>query len=233
MSVVVVNNPAQRRQSRLRGLWANYLEAQGKLLGLLREAKENDDYLELGYRSWTAYIADTFGAEPGVRLAREDRQELVRILSDEGMGQRAIAKTLHVSKNTVTADLQEVSQIGTPAKITVGPDGKNYPRAEPKAEPRKQRRRPITDQYLTATHELGKVAERLTKLTCDNRFDQHRIGLAEIRCADLEGYVVKLIVDLAVLKGQMPSDVAGLLGAALFNAEATNPNLIKEACGRN
>lgn len=79
----------------------------------------------LGYQSWDALCDAEFG---GTRIAlpRQQRQEVVCDLRGAGMSTRAIAAAVGLSKNTVTADLAQLSQIGTvdvPESIT-GLDGR-------------------------------------------------------------------------------------------------------------
>ena len=100
---------ARRLDRRIRLMAQTISDSLAKLYELVQEAKDGQIHLALGYPSWTAYVADACKVE--VRLDRDRRRELAGWLADEGMSQRAIAATLGVSKNTVTAD---VSQIGTP-----------------------------------------------------------------------------------------------------------------------
>jgi hypothetical protein len=93
----------------LAGSVRNQLE---KIKLLIDKAEAGEAHLVLGFRSWTAYVADVLG-ELHLHLDRGDRRELVTYLSGKGMSTRAIAGAVDVSKNTVTADLQ-VSQSGTP-----------------------------------------------------------------------------------------------------------------------
>lgn len=189
---------ASQRQLRIRGLWANYEEAETKLLQLVGEARDEQDWEHLGYKSWTAYLADTVGEEK-VKLAAGRRQELVGMLSSEGMSTRAIATTLGVSVGTVHADRQvfnsehlkvetsgsePIAEDSEPAmdsllpKATTGLDGKSYTRAD-RAVP-KQRRRPITDSARTAIIELTKAVQRVERIVKDDRFAANRDDLVRI-----------------------------------------------------
>lgn len=103
----------------------------------------------LGYDNWDDYCDTEHGASR-IRLPREDRQELVTSLHQQGMSIRAISAATGHSKNTV---MKDVSQSGTPAPpvtdlitaddldalnappTTTGIDGKTYKRSEPKPEP--------------------------------------------------------------------------------------------------
>ena len=92
-------------------------------------------------------------AEP-LRLARDERRELVGRLADEGMSTRAIAPIVGVGQSTVSDDLAATDQFRSvdDAKPTVrtteGRDGKTrtYASPEPKA-PRATPRRAITDHH--------------------------------------------------------------------------------------
>lgn len=75
----------------------------------------------LGYSSWDDYCTREFGTSR-LRLPREERSEVVSSLRESGLSVRAIAAATGISKNTVTADLAEVSQFGTPADAAC--DGK-------------------------------------------------------------------------------------------------------------
>lgn len=97
---------ARRLTERIRIAATNYTDAKAKVLQLVDEAKAGSAHLALGYKSWTAYLSDVLSDEP-LRLAREDRRELVAHLADEGMSQRAIAPIVGVSHRTVNSDLAE------------------------------------------------------------------------------------------------------------------------------
>lgn len=100
---------ATRLDSRIRLMVSTIQSNLDTLMQRVAEAKAGQIHVALGFPSWTAYAADALKVTS--RLDREQRRELVGMLSDEGMSTRAIAETVGISKNTVTADL---SQIGTP-----------------------------------------------------------------------------------------------------------------------
>lgn len=130
-AVAAMTEPEARKLTeKIRITAHNYADARQKLHGYVTEAKAGNAHLALGYASWAAYLSEVLGEEP-MRLARGERQEMVQMLSAEGMSTRAIAGTLSVSKNTVTSDL---SQVGTPEPIT-GLDGKTYSRPALTDEP--------------------------------------------------------------------------------------------------
>lgn len=99
---------ARRLTERIRITAASVAEAVDKLKALVAEAKTANVHERLGYASWTAYLADVLGETP-MRLARDERAEVSRMLADEGMSTRAAAKVLGVGKDTVHRDIAGVS----------------------------------------------------------------------------------------------------------------------------
>lgn len=104
---------ARKITERIRIVAHNYTEAKAKLIELVQQAKDGNAHEALGYPSWTAYLAETLGDEP-MRLARDERQEMVKVLSAEGMSTRAIAPIVGVSNKTVSQDRREVLPRVTP-----------------------------------------------------------------------------------------------------------------------
>lgn len=112
------------------------------LEGLVKEAKEGQIHIALGFASWTAY----FAARINTKFAEiTDRQVAALMLHEEGMSNRAIASTLGVSPATVVTDVKTAkakkpaatSAPKAPSK-TVGKDGKEYTRTtakKPAAQP--------------------------------------------------------------------------------------------------
>lgn len=113
----------------------------------------------LGYSSWDDYCETEFGGSR-IRLPREDRQELVTSLHQQGMSVRAIAAATGVNRETVrqessgdkklspapvnpspppVTDLitgDDLAELNHPApQRTTGIDGKSYARTDPKPEP--------------------------------------------------------------------------------------------------
>lgn len=128
-------NEARRLTERIRIAATNYTDAKAKVLQLVDEAKAGAAHVALGYKSWTAYLSDVLSDEP-LRLARDERRELVTRLTDEGMSQRAIAPVVGVSHRTVNQDLAEAQLEGSvpvgdekPAPVVreiTGLNGKSY-----------------------------------------------------------------------------------------------------------
>jgi hypothetical protein len=100
---------------------------------LIAEAKERRIFVELGFKSWPAYVADVIGRQLGP-MPVEHRRQVVEVLAGEGLSTRGIAQALKIGKSTVHRDLS-VSRDGTPdedgttTQTTVtGLDGKNQPK---------------------------------------------------------------------------------------------------------
>ncbi|HEY5454192.1 MAG TPA: hypothetical protein VIJ96_01865 [Acidothermaceae bacterium] len=211
--IVIVDmtvDDARRLTQRIRLTAQNFIETKSRLISLVEEAKAGNAHLALGYASWTAYLSDVLGDEP-LRLARVDRQEMVAILSAEGMSTRAIAPIVGVSNKTVHEDLSTVTSGNSrpdaperPATVT-SLDGRERPATRSAAvintamentgttnstairDARQQqggvrrRRRPLPDAYADAVFDLQKVLERLERLHRDDRFPDHRVLLYDRR----------------------------------------------------
>ncbi|WP_234539438.1 hypothetical protein [Streptomyces shenzhenensis] len=119
-----------------------------------------------------------------VRLPREERQEVVASLRDSGLSTRAIASATGIAQDTVRRDLAAGERFRSPdsAQIT-GTDGKTYTvTREPEVidaelvdepsrpEPPKTKRRPLPEAFTDAGRDLTRAAERLARLTEDDRF---------------------------------------------------------------
>ncbi|MDN6759009.1 MAG: hypothetical protein L0L76_10450 [Yaniella sp.] len=96
---------ARKITERIRIVAHNYTEAKANLIELVQKAKDGNAHEALGYPSWTAYLAEALGDEP-MRLARDERQEMVKVLSAEGMSTRAIAPVIGTTHTTVRRDLE-------------------------------------------------------------------------------------------------------------------------------
>lgn len=163
---------------------------------LIQEAYTSRAWAALGYDTWDAYCTTEFGTAR-LRLPREERQEVVASLRENGLSVRAIASATGVNKETVSRDLQ-VSGIQTPAVVT-GADGKTYAPARPAPQtdaallagdgwqqpegsgfeaavtpPSKPKRRPLPEALTEAGRDLTRAAERLARLTEDDRFPKNR-----------------------------------------------------------
>jgi hypothetical protein len=149
---------------------------------LIREAYTSRTWAVLGYDTWDAYCTAEFG-ETRLRLPREERQEVVASLRDSGLSARAISAATGVSEPTVRRDLAGAS-FDAPV---IGRDGKTYTvTREPEVidaelvdeparpEPPKQKRRPLPEAFTDAGRDLTRAAERLARLTEDDRFAKNR-----------------------------------------------------------
>lgn len=206
MSEVAVQTMSERDATQLtekiRITAHNYADARQKLQAYVAEAKAGNAHLALGYASWTAYLSEVLGEEP-MRLARGERQEMVQMLSAEGMSTRAIAPIVGADHVTVSRDLGRVAN-ATPApalsdepgpivKLTgansaatvTGLDGKSYtrPEPEPMAAPK---RPPLPDQFFNTIYDLTRNMDRLKKLTEDDRYPANKEKVALKHESDLQ-----------------------------------------------
>lgn len=153
---------------------------------LIREAYTSRTWAVLGYDNWDAYCTAEFG-ETRLKLPREERQEIVASLRDSGLSVRAIASATGVGYGTVTRDLSATDPGGSVATPITGVNGKTYtvtrdPEVvdaelvdEPaRPEPPKQKRRPLPEAFTDAGRDLTRAAERLARLTEDDRFAKNR-----------------------------------------------------------
>lgn len=199
MSVVATQCMSERDATQLtekiRITAHNYADARQKLQGYVAEAKAGNAHLALGYASWTAYLADVLGEEP-MRLARGERQEMVQMLSAEGMSSRAIAPIVGASPRQVAYDKAGVQDCTTESPAPVqGLDGKTYTRPEPTDEQwqgyadaaaqAKQKRPPLPEQFFNAIYDLTRNVERIKKLTEDDRYPSNKEKVALKHESDL------------------------------------------------
>ena len=151
---------------------------------LIREAYTSRTWAVLGYDTWDAYCTAEFG-ETRLRLPREERREVVASMRESGMSYPAISAATGISVGTAHATAQAFKTESLPPR-TQGVDGKSYAaRAdevvdaelvdEPlRAEPSKVKRRPLPEAFNDAGRDLTRAAERLARLTEDDRFARNR-----------------------------------------------------------
>jgi len=145
IELVAMSEPdARKLTERIRLTARNYEDARKLLQEHVAEAKAGNAHVALGYASWTAYLSEVLGEEP-MRLARGERQEMVQMLSAEGMSTRAIAPIVGASKSQVANDLEAGVQNWTPepANPVQGLDGKTYT-----VEARREVARVLADEGL-------------------------------------------------------------------------------------
>ena len=94
---------ARRVTERIRLQATNVRDGLEKLQQHVDEARDGKAWEVLGYKSWTAYLADVMGDEP-LRLSRDERREVVELLAGEGMSIRGIANITGASVGTVHND---------------------------------------------------------------------------------------------------------------------------------
>ena len=109
---------ARRRAERIRIKARSITEQYAELRALVDEAERNEDYLTLGYQSWTAYLTDVFGDEP-LRLPRDARIPMSNMLAEKGMSTRAIGSMLGVHHDTVATDIR--AGVGNPTPERINP----------------------------------------------------------------------------------------------------------------
>jgi hypothetical protein len=205
---------AERRASYIRTDLNFLISQRDQVIERIEEARASKDDVVLGYASWTAYVAAEFGGQLA-ELGREDRRDVVAILSQAGMSSRAIAPIVGADHSTVVRDLRQVVHDAPPADeddLTVaiagmrkvmsdhripdnedsrvtGRDGKQYPRPEPK-ERRKPRRTSLPDAFGDTVYDLAKAVRRLERLTADDRFKDNRESIRASHPSPLSGWPV-------------------------------------------
>jgi soluble cytochrome b562 len=153
---------------------------------LIQEAYTSRAWAALGYETWDVYCSAEFGTAR-LRLPREERQEVVASLRESGMSLRAISSATGISPATAMRDSRVSDE--TPAVI-LGMDGGTYAAtrldgadwqqpAGPGFEaaltpPPKPKRRPLPEALTDAGRDLARTAERLVRLTEDDRFPRNR-----------------------------------------------------------
>ncbi|MGA5869306.1 hypothetical protein [Streptomyces cinereoruber] len=158
---------------------------------LIREAYTSRSWAVLGYDTWDAYCTAEFG-ETRLRLPREERQEVVASLRENGLSTRAIASATGLSQSTIARATESFDSV---AEVT-GLNGKTYaasrlqpasdllagddwmqpagPGFEAAVTPPKAKRRPLPEAFTDAGRDLTRAAERLARLTEDDRFAKNR-----------------------------------------------------------
>jgi len=156
------------------------------------------DWEALDYESWDAYLDGEYG-EHRVRLPREQRREIVAGMSAAGMSTRAIGAAVGVDHKTVVNDRAATGEFSPVPETVLSLDGRERPSARPapaenfwdepgadevidaelvdepaRPEPPKQKRRPLPEALTDAGRDLSRAAERLARLTEDDRFPRNR-----------------------------------------------------------
>lgn len=107
---------------------------------LIQEAYTSRAWTALGYGSWDEYCTREFGTAR-LRLPREERQEVVASMRENGLSVRAISSATGLSVGTVHSDLESGVQNRTPddPSPVTGTDGKVYQPSRPAPSPSKPR----------------------------------------------------------------------------------------------
>lgn len=199
-SPVMSEREATQLTEKIRITAHNYADARQKLTEYVAEAKAGSAHLALLYKSWTAYLSDVLGEEP-MRLARGERQEMVQMLSAEGMSTRAIAPIVGATKSQVARDLGSAPN-GTDEPRTVeSMDGITrtfQPRPEqnvwiePASEPARPRAEPVTTQFTAAIVELNKIMSRLHRISENPNFTKNKNQIATLHGSDLARTISEL-----------------------------------------
>lgn len=180
----LTESQARKLTEKIRITAHNYADARQKLQQYVAEAKAGNAHLALGYASWTSYLSEVLGEEP-MRLARGERQEMVQMLSAEGMSTRAIAPIVGASFKTVARDAESPVSNDTPTPVQ-GMDGKTYTRPEPQPEPQAPKRAPLPEQFFNTIYDLTRNVDRLKKLTEDDRYPANKEKVALKHESDLQ-----------------------------------------------
>ncbi len=130
-------------------------------------------WLALGYGSWDELVeAEIRGIMP--KLERAERKQVHAKLAETGMSTRAIGRATGYSEATVRRDLPGASN-DAPERST-GVDGKSYPRSRP-APAAPVKRRPLQEPWDDAVRDLLKAAEKLQRLSGDDRFAKANLDI--------------------------------------------------------
>lgn len=211
---VMTEAEAHRVTEDIRHNAKSFTEYRARLMGAVERAKAGSAHVALGYPSWTAYLSEVLGEEP-MRLARAERQDMVRMLSDEGMSTRAIAPIVGASQKTVDRDVRsagesfdsplpapapefvdtrtgEIHDEPEPKPVTVtGMDGKQYTRPIPPETPA-PRPDPITTQFTSAIADLNRVLDKLHRIHTNDNFNTNKEKINDRHKADLARAIEEL-----------------------------------------
>jgi hypothetical protein len=204
------------------------LETSGRLL---REAFERRAWAALGYESWDAYCAAELSTSQ-FKLSREWRQEVVAELTsgEKPMSNRAIAKALGVSPQTVSNDRAKASNSGhllepelevvdaeivedtteLEQKKVTGADGKTYPARQQQT---KTPRRPLPDTPERRPTELPLAIPQRPKRGPRRK----HLQMLEAMNTALDGLTIA-VADITELDNTVTPAAAGKLMPDLTNA---------------
>lgn len=182
---------AERLTERLRIAVVNYADARQKVQALIERAQAGRAWEVLGFLSWTAYVSEVLGEQP-MRLPREERREMIAMLSSTGMSTRAIAPVVGTTRETVRRDIAAATDTNVsvePATNTSGPtyeesvtglNGKTY--ARPIRTPKAPN---YLGEYRDAVISLNNAVHRLLRTHEDKRMARNAQKVATVNRSDL------------------------------------------------
>lgn len=194
---------------------------------LITEAYTSRAWSALGYTSWDDYCTREFGTSR-LRLPREERQEVVSSLREQGLSLRAIEAVTGVSRPTVISDLRagDTQVVKSLPPYKVGPGGLDDAetpepvevaesegvtpepakvtgtdgKAYPATKPdRAPYRKPLPDFAKDAGWELRKAMERVERIFDDNRYQQNEEQVA----IALRGHLLYIAETVAAVLDQL------------------------------
>lgn len=166
---------------------------------LIQEAYTSRAWAALGYATWDAYVEAEFRTAR-LALPKEERAETIQSLRAAGMSVRAISSATGVGVGTVHRELSTVPNGTVPDRV-LSMDGRERPATRPAPSPPtdgdllagddwvqpegpgfeaavtpppKPKRRPLPEAIAEASRDYVRAAERLARLTEDDRFPKNR-----------------------------------------------------------
>ncbi len=185
------------------------------LLGLIDEAANGQIHKALEYASWTAWLKDTVRIEPRDPV---ERKMLVRLMSGEGLPQRAIATIVNSSQKTVDRDLDGVESEDS---TVITANNKTYPKhpkqktptpepeaeaevlevefveadGEPDPEPVISTPATVAKEFGTEMDNLGIDTQALCDVVADECWAKARKGVAKAHLNPLQD-VIKTLAEI-------------------------------------
>lgn len=216
---VMTEAEASRITEDIRHTAKSFTEYRARLMDAVDKAKAGNAHLALGYASWTAYLSEVLGEEP-MRLARAERQDMVRMLSDEGMSTRAIAPIVGSSFKTVANDRGAGVQNYTPETAPVnvntetGEIRSDFQSSTAQAErevvaqaqavqgmdgktytrpePSTPRAEATTTQFASAIADMNRVLDKFHRIASSDNFNRNKNQVAALHGNDLDRAISEL-----------------------------------------
>lgn len=170
---------AKALDEKIRAAGKKFTDSWFYLSTLLKEAEQGQIHKALGFSSWTAYVADAVKIAP---TDSTERKMLAELMSGEGMSQRAIAAVLDVDQKTVSNDLRSGEE--SSSAVTVGRDGKSYPRQQLPNNPRQRVEKSSVERFKSRLR-------RLTNLAGES--DEKREAFVTALCDELRPMGLKVV----------------------------------------